>query len=190
MTYITQLAGRKAKSISQIMTMVLIGFGLVVLQSSTVHAQWTTGTNINNTNTGNVGIGTTTPTYKLDVLASSQWVARFRKTDATNGGIIIDSATGYNPNLALSVNGAFKWYLNNNSTNGDTLQFWESTGANARFTLTQSGNVGIGTTSPATLQHLYSTANASRGIIIDAKGTGSAQEALLTFLTLGDGHQL
>jgi len=148
MTYITQLTGRKAMSISQIVTMVLIGFGLVVLQSSTVHAQWTTGTNINNTNTGNVGIGTTTPTYKLDVLASSQWVARFRKTDATNGGIIIDSATGYNPNLALSVNGAFKWYLNNNSTNGDTLQFWESTGANARFTLTQSGNVGIGTTTP------------------------------------------
>jgi hypothetical protein len=31
------------------------------------YAQWTTGTDISNTNTGNVGIGITTPTYKLDV---------------------------------------------------------------------------------------------------------------------------
>jgi len=174
MTYITQLAGRKVMSISQIMTMVLIGFGLVVLQSSTVHAQWTNGTNINNTNTGNVGIGTTTPTYKLDVLASSQWVARFRKTDATNGGIIIDSATGYNPNLALSVNGAFKWYLNNNSTNGDTLQFWESTGANARFTLTQSGNVGIGTTAPGYKLDVNGNLNVQGGTTYFRQSSGLA----------------
>ena len=52
---------------------------------------------------GNVGIGTTTPGYLLDVAAPNQWVARFRKTDATNGGVIIDSASGYNPNLAYGA---------------------------------------------------------------------------------------
>jgi len=31
------------------------------LQSSTVHAQWSNGTNINNTNNGTVSIGTTSP---------------------------------------------------------------------------------------------------------------------------------
>jgi hypothetical protein len=149
MTYITQPTGRKPMSILQIMTMILIGFGLVVLQSSTVQAQWATnGNNINNTNTGNVGIGTTTPAYPLDVVAPSQWAARFRKTDATNGGIIIDSAAGYNPNLAFSVNGTFKWYLNSNTSSGDALQFWESTGLNPRFTLTQAGYLGLGTSSP------------------------------------------
>jgi hypothetical protein len=97
---------------------------------------------------GNVGIGTTAPIYPLDVQANSQWVARFKKTDATHGGIIVDASAGYNPNVALAVNGAIKWYMNSNSANGDTLQFWESAGSFPRFTLTQAGNLGIGTATP------------------------------------------
>jgi hypothetical protein len=99
---------------------------------------------------GKLGIGTAAPGYSLDVQASAQWVARFKKTDATNGGIIVDSATGWNPNLALAVNGTIKWYMNNNVTApiADSLQFWESTGAYARLTITQAGNVGVGIAAP------------------------------------------
>lgn len=104
--------------------------------------------------TGNVGVGTTTPSYPFEVQANTQWAARFRKTDATHGGIIVDAATGYNPNLAMSVNGAVKWYMNNNVANGDTLQFWESTGNYPRFTLSQGGYVGVGTTSPGVYMDL------------------------------------
>ncbi len=100
------------------------------------------------TSTGNIGIGATAPAYKLDVQANAQWVARFKKTDATHGGIIVDAAAGYNPNLAMSVNGTIKWYMNSNTSSGDVLQFWESSGANPRFTLTQAGSVGIGTSGP------------------------------------------
>jgi hypothetical protein len=103
---------------------------------------------------GNVGIGTTAPGYSLDVQANAQWAARFKKTDATNGGIIVDAAAGYNPNVAMSVNGAIKWYMNSNTSNGDTLQFWESTGTTPRFTLTQAGTVGIGTATPSTTYKL------------------------------------
>ena len=49
----------------------LVGLLLVVLQSSPVQAQWTTGTNINNTNSGNVGIGTATPGEKLVTVGNS-----------------------------------------------------------------------------------------------------------------------
>ena len=100
------------------------------------------------TSSGNVGIGTTAPAYKFDVQGNAQWVARFKKTDATHGGVIIDAATGWNPNLAMAVNGTIKWYMNSNTGSGDALQFWESSGSYPRFSLTQAGNVGIGTASP------------------------------------------
>jgi hypothetical protein len=61
MTYTTQLTGRKAMSSSRILTMLLAGFLLVMLQSNSVQAQWSNGANINNTNNGTVSVGTTNP---------------------------------------------------------------------------------------------------------------------------------
>lgn len=48
-------------------------FGLVVLlgQSQSTFAQWTNGTNINNTNPGNVGVGTTVPNAQLHVAGAN-----------------------------------------------------------------------------------------------------------------------
>jgi WD40 repeat protein len=83
-------------------TSVLAACGLIILlgQPQNTLAQWTNGTNINNTNTGNVGIGTAAPGSKLEVQANVQWIAKFKKTGATKSGITIDSASGYNPNVA------------------------------------------------------------------------------------------
>ena len=61
MNYITHLIERKAMFSSRILAMVLTGLVLVMWQASTVHGQWTTGTNINNTNSGTVSVGTTSP---------------------------------------------------------------------------------------------------------------------------------
>jgi hypothetical protein len=97
---------------------------------------------------GRVGIGTNAPGYSLDVVGGAQWAARFKKTDATHGGILVESAAGYNPNVALSVGGAVKWYMNSNVAAGDALQFWEATGATPRLTITQAGSVGVGTAAP------------------------------------------
>src|SRR5882724_7568625 len=150
MTYITQLAGRKAKSISQIMTMVLIGFGLVVLQSSTVHAQWTTGTNINNTNTGNVGIGTTNPTEKLEVTGTVK-----------SSGLTVTGA----PAEPSYVNGLFLGMSGNTATidavdqmvdfrdlviTNKTFQVksWNGGGLVTGLFQNNSGNVGIGSSNP------------------------------------------
>ncbi|EHQ28643.1 tail fiber protein [Mucilaginibacter paludis] len=109
-------------------------------------AQWTTsGTSIYNTNTGNVGIGTTTPVAKLHIFnaydlnttaalklfyqgswGTESYASNFRFIDisSTEGGNILQAngygiGIGYNPPL---YNSSDKLYIN--------------------------GNVGIGTTTP------------------------------------------
>jgi hypothetical protein len=138
------------------------------------------------TSGGNVGIGTATPAFRFDVVSATQNVARFKKTDNTNGGIVIESAAGFNPNVTLAVNGTNKWYLVNNATSSDVLQFWESTGSFPRFTVTQAGTVGIGTGTPSASYKLDvqgGTINTSGGLCIagDCKtswaGVGGSQWA-------------
>jgi hypothetical protein len=103
---------------------------------------------------GNVGIGTTTPAHRFEVVGPGTFVAKFKRTDNSNGGILIESPSGYNPNVALGVNGSVKWYLVSNSSSSDTLQFWESSGTQPRFHFTQSGTLGIGTATPNTAYKL------------------------------------
>jgi hypothetical protein len=61
MTYTTQLTRRGPMPIPQFMITMLAAFVLVLVLSSPARAQWTTGTNINNTNSGTVSVGTTSP---------------------------------------------------------------------------------------------------------------------------------
>src|SRR5436190_1470296 len=76
MIYITQLIGRKAIFSSRLLTMLLTGFVLVLLHSNAVPAQCATSTRITNTNSGNVGIGTTAPATNLHVATESTAVPR------------------------------------------------------------------------------------------------------------------
>jgi hypothetical protein len=89
------------------------------------YAQWTTsGSNTIHSNSGNVGIGTTSPTYKLEVAGNF-------KTVSGSHTLFLTTGTGSNDALTLLYNGsdvaAIQLYANGTSYfNG--------------------GNVGIGTT--------------------------------------------
>jgi hypothetical protein len=119
---------------------VLFAIMLLTMQTRAVNAQWTTGTNISNTNSGNVGVGTSNPQYgKLQV----------------NKIIRIDDDSG-SANGSDTLSAAPALYLGT-TTGGGMFQFngsggidlWQVNTAWARtFTFTKSGSLGIGTTSP------------------------------------------
>ena len=110
---------------------------------------------------GNVGIGTNNPQYRLDV-HNPQGTIHLKSTTGTNdvyfrtantggdgffglesstGGNVVINSTPYS--LVVSHNSARSFHLGTNNT--------------VRLTVNSTGNVGIGTESPTNLLHLYGT---------------------------------
>ena len=93
----------RRRAISSGWTWTLFTLVILFVLPQTARAQWaTSGSNINNTNTGNVGVGTTTPAAKLDVKTNSASV---------NGTVNItpDATNNYyasNPHDALFIDGS------------------------------------------------------------------------------------
>ena len=155
-----------------------VSFALVVLSAQTAMAQQWTGpdasNNISNANSGNVGVGTTTPAFKFDVLSTSNIIARFGSTAAANNQVLLNAPAGYNSNLTLQHAGVAKWYLGNRADN-NRFSFIESTGMIEVFSILQNGNVGIGTASPTkSLLHIKGVGTNYSG---SATYTGIALEA-------------
>jgi hypothetical protein len=112
---------------------------------------------------GNVGIGTTAPQFKLD----------------TNGAIRTIDGALWLTNSGKTADGIAKNWAIYNMTGGygNSLQFWayDETGCATggmcvnRFTITDSGNVGIGTTAPGALLHV--NGNIQLGTYFDNAGS-------------------
>ena len=99
---------------------------------------------------GKVGIGTTTPGYMLDVTGAARVAGVFYLGNATAGQAYFDG--GYSAKIDASGVG-----------HGQDLRFHTgSAGAVEKMRITSSGNVGIGTTAPATKLDLMSTAGSGR----------------------------
>jgi hypothetical protein len=111
--------------------------------SATVWA--VSGTNIYNTNTGNVGIGTNAPAARLDILGGN-W-----DTASTEGDLRIGDAT-YRLKIGVATGGGGAGHATIAAQGGVNLL---SLGAGTTLatqralTITGAGNVGIGTASPA-----------------------------------------
>ena len=140
---------------------------LMLLQPAAVKAQWTTdgSGNISNTNTGNVGIGTPSPTALLEV----------KKSQNAGTLIIVDNPFTTSPNTAFSgiflkQGGANRLFVgsindNNNIQAGGpgAVQFWNfangpilfSTNNAEAMRLTGGGSLGIGTSSPDAKLHVH-----------------------------------
>ena len=100
--------------------------------------------------TGNVGLGTASPAFPLDVTNSSASVARFKSTAAANAvNITLDSAATRNTNIEYQQGGTNKWFEGNDASNDRFRLANSNANGNAEvLTVLQNGNVGIGTTTP------------------------------------------
>ena len=120
--------------------------------------------NIRFTNDGNIGVGTTTPTSKLDVYKSAatngnELIASFIRAPTTTGGSGI-VRLGYHNTCDFELNSGYgsngyrfgEYYdLNivNNNTGGTYGAINFATNGSSRMSIKANGNVGVGTLAPS-----------------------------------------
>jgi hypothetical protein len=167
------------------MKKLILTLGIAIAFYFSSFAQWTLpGTDISNTNSGNVGIGLPNPAAKLDIYA------------AGSGAVLRGNVGGSLMVPAFELHG----YNTNASNAGMTISTNDGGTFSEKVRIQSNGNVGIGTTTPAvklevlgttytanfqntaasntpvvSIQQLNAGGNdAAQGLHIDARSVGSA----------------
>jgi hypothetical protein len=106
---------------------------------------------------GNVGIGTATLTYPLNVVSASATQAYFGSTGSNQAGIVINAPSGQSQAITLSENGSATWtvFVNASSSNNFNLQ---DSANNRNFITAASGGT-------MTLGYNQSTTINSSGVV-------------------------
>ena len=143
---------KRATSAGWLSALCLCTLAILFVAPQTAHGQWTTnGNNINNTNSGNVGVGTSSPAAKLEATGNVQVSngGTLKLTGGADGYLILDGTAG--GEVQFSKSGALKWALGTDvGVVSDDLNLYNYSNSAVRLTILNSnGNVGIGTTSPA-----------------------------------------
>ncbi|HEX7176056.1 MAG TPA: hypothetical protein VF240_12415 [Pyrinomonadaceae bacterium] len=161
MTTVTNQRGIRER-FARVMALGLLAFAAVLCSAPEARAQWATnGNNINNTNTGNVGIGTTTPAAIVDMqrmdtsdLLMRLWntnpgasTATFRIANSSNAGsrLQFTDSNLYVSSIFAERTGGLRFRTGNASSEAALVD---------RMAILPGGNVGIGTTAPTARLHV------------------------------------
>lgn len=146
-----QFARNRSKSL--MISFALLALAVVLAQPRQAMAQWaTSGNNIYNTNSGNVGVGTNAPGASLDVNGPD---AAPSSTGGANGDLLVGS-TATNLVLSMGVN-----------SSGSPIYSWLQSRNRAYVSYYNlvlnplGGNVGIGTSAPGYKLDVSGDINAS-----------------------------
>ena len=101
----------------------------------------------------NVGIGTSSPSYRLDVTNNSSGIQARLLSSSTNGTTLVLTNT--------ATNGRSYGIGSNFSTGTGELAFYDYTASAERMRITSAGNVGIGTNSPNNIIETNSSSTTS-----------------------------
>ncbi len=118
-------------------------------------------------NGGNVGIGTSGPSYPLDVFAINSTagghtiVGSFSSTPASGyaNAIALNNKTGagnFKNQISFQSNGTTKWSIGNDASPAGVQNFWiyDASSSAFRMFIDASGDIGIGTTAPTNMVSL------------------------------------
>jgi cell division protein FtsB len=139
---------------------------------------------------GNVGIGTTSPAAKLQVVDGAMMPA-LGSTSASGilfpidpGGGTMDSAW-----MRYYVKSGESTTLQIGTENDpdDDISFWQMGGPRLNI---YNGNVGVGTTTPATRLEISESGTASTVLQLSNPGTGTNQGSYTAYVSKADGNQL
>jgi hypothetical protein len=132
--------------------------------SSITPSQWTSNSTAIYYNTGNVGIGTSSPTSQLAIFgdASQPTISLQRGTTGTGKGAL---AFGTSSAVAASIRANST--ANSAASGSMTFAVADSGGTNQdRMVIDSSGNVGIGTSSPSSFGKLAVVNNGTNGLVV------------------------
>lgn len=117
---------------------------------------------------GNVGIGISTPSDKLHVYTTTSY-----------DGILVGGST--TPSVTFDGSGSYiDWRIGNAGSNVNSFTIADGTsGSNERFLISESGYVGIGTSSPGYKLDVNGTANFSSTINAASLGAGEDNSVVI-----------